>query len=94
MGWAPAHLQSIRDIEQVPVGLGKNGIPIFLKDVAHIQLGPEMRRGITDFNGLGDTVGGIVVMRHGEDAPKVIELVKDRPLGNYLGEDYHITQSL
>jgi Cu(I)/Ag(I) efflux system membrane protein CusA/SilA len=50
--------------------------PILVKQVATVSMGPEMRRGITDFNGQGDTVGGIIVMRQGEDAPAVIERVK------------------
>lgn len=52
--------------------------PIILKQVATVSVGPEMRRGITDFNGLGDTVGGIIVMRQGEDAPAVIARVKEK----------------
>lgn len=50
--------------------------PVLVKQVATVSIGPEMRRGITDFNGLGDTVGGIIVMRQGEDAPEVIGRVK------------------
>ncbi len=52
--------------------------PILVKQVATVSIGPEMRRGITDFNGLGDTVGGIIVMRQGEDVPKVIGRVKEK----------------
>lgn len=73
---ARGYLQSIQDIEQVPIGLGKNGIPIFLKDVATVQLGPEMRRGIAELNGEGEVVGGIIVMRYGQNAMQTIAGVK------------------
>ena len=56
----------------------KSRSPILLKQVAQVSWGPELRRGITDFNGQGDTVGGVVVMRQGEDAPSVITRVKQR----------------
>ena len=52
--------------------------PVLVKQVAQVSIGPEMRRGITDFNGQGDTVGGIIVMRQGEDAPSVISRVKEK----------------
>lgn len=73
---AKGYMKSIQDIEQVPVGLGKNGVPILLKDIATVQLGPQMRRGVTELNGQGETVGGIVVMRFGQNAMKTIDLVK------------------
>lgn len=66
------YLKSIQDIENIPVGLGKNGVPILLKEVAYVQLGPEMRRGITDLNGEGEAVGGIIVMRFGQNAMQTI----------------------
>lgn len=56
----------------------KSRAPILVKQVAQVSVGPEMRRGITDFNGQGDAVGGIIVMRHGEDAPGVIDRVKTK----------------
>jgi Cu(I)/Ag(I) efflux system membrane protein CusA/SilA len=75
---AKGYLKSIQDIEQVPIGLGKNGVPILLKDVADVQLGPQMRRGITELNGQGEIVGGIVVMRYGQNAMKTIAAVKEK----------------
>lgn len=75
---AGGYLKAIKDIKQVPVGLGKNGVPILLKDVAFIQLGPEMRRGIAELNGEGEVVGGIVVMRYGQNAMKTITGVKEK----------------
>ncbi len=70
--------QSVGDIEKIVVGSGGNGVPILVRDVARVALGPEMRRGIVDLDGIGDTVGGIVVMRVGENALDVIERVKAR----------------
>src|SRR5664279_5711198 len=69
------YVKSIHDIEKLVLKT-ENGTPIQVKDVATVQLGPEMRRGIADYNGLGDVVGGIVVMRQGENALNVIERVK------------------
>jgi Cu(I)/Ag(I) efflux system membrane protein CusA/SilA len=67
------------DIENAVVMLNsRSKAPILVKQVATVSLGPEMRRGITDYNGLGDTVGGIIVMRQGEDAPSVIKRVKQK----------------
>ena len=60
----------------VVVKTGKSGTPVLLGDVATIQTGPQMRRGVSDLNGNGDTVGGVVVMRHGENALNVIKRVK------------------
>tara|TARA_B110001454_G_scaffold219192_1_gene251144 strand:+ start:26719 stop:29934 length:3216 start_codon:yes stop_codon:yes gene_type:complete len=72
-------ISSIEEIENAVVTYPlKSRAPILLKQVAQVSIGPEMRRGITDFNGQGDTVGGIIVMRQGEDAPSVIDRVKTR----------------
>lgn len=74
-----ALVDKIEDIEDAVVTLNsRSRAPILVKQVASVSVGPEMRRGITDFNGLGDTVGGIIVMRQGEDAPAVIQRVKDK----------------
>src|SRR5512135_646887 len=72
------YAHSIEDFERVVVKVGADGVPILLRDVARVELGPEMRRGISDLDGLGDHVGGIVVMRYGENALNVINLVKDK----------------
>ncbi len=69
------YVKNIHDIEKL-VLRADGGIPIQIKDVAKVALGPEMRRGIADLDGQGDVVGGIVVMRHGENALRVIERVK------------------
>lgn len=70
------YLENIENIENIPLGMNVNGTPLLLKDIAEIDLGPQMRRGIAELNGEGETVGGIVVMRYGENAQKTIELVK------------------
>lgn len=86
---ATGYLQSKNDIEQIAImpasgkgsmggGMSSAGTPVYLKDIANIEEGPELRRGIADWNGEGETVGGIIVMRFGENAPAVIERVKNR----------------
>ena len=72
------YIQSLDDLKKVAAGVGENGVPILLRDVANIQFGPDMRRGIADLNGDGETVGGIVVVRYGANAYKVIQDVKQR----------------
>ncbi|MGH8507672.1 MAG: efflux RND transporter permease subunit, partial [Gammaproteobacteria bacterium] len=70
------YIKSVHDIEQIAVGASENGTPILLRDVAKVGLGPDMRRGLVELDGEGEVVGGIVVMRFGEDALKVIERIK------------------
>ncbi len=72
------YVENLEDLKKVAVGLGQNGVPILLRDVANVQFGPDMRRGIAELNGEGETVGGIVVVRSGENAFKVIQAVKAR----------------
>jgi len=69
------YVKSVADLEKLVLKT-ENGTPVTIKDVATVVLGPEMRRGVTDYNGEGDVVGGIVVMRQGENALSVIEHVK------------------
>ncbi|MBC7429546.1 MAG: efflux RND transporter permease subunit [Bacteriovorax sp.] len=72
-------VDKVEDIENAVVSYNpRSRAPILIKQVATVSIGPEMRRGITDFNGLGDAVGGIIVMRQGEDAPAVISKVKEK----------------
>jgi Cu(I)/Ag(I) efflux system membrane protein CusA/SilA len=73
---ASGYLQSVDDIGQVPLGLNDRGVPLLLRDVAQITEGPQMRRGIAELNGQGEVVGGIVVMRYGENAQVTIKGVK------------------
>ena len=72
------YVQSIADLEEVVLGVDSNGIPIRVADVANVSLGPALQRGQADLNGEGVTVGGIVVMRYGENALAVIDRVKKR----------------
>jgi copper/silver efflux system protein len=69
------YVRSIKDIETITVG-GDRGTPVLLRDIASVTLGPDMRRGIAELNGQGEVAGGIVVMRHGENALNLIERVK------------------
>lgn len=73
---ATGYIKNKRDIELIPLGVNNNGTPLLVKDIADVELGPQMRRGIAELNGEGETVGGIVVMRYGENAQKTINLVK------------------
>ena len=75
---ATGYLQSEQDLANIPLGVNSNGTPLLLRDVAEIGLGPQMRRGIADLNGQGEAVGGIVVMRFGENAQDTIDGVKAR----------------
>ena len=72
------YIESLDDIRQIALGVDGNGTPILVDDVARVGLGPEMRRGIADWNGEGETVGGIVVVRYGADTRQVITDVKAR----------------
>ena len=72
------YIQSPRDIESIPVGADGQGTPIYIRDLGHVTLGPDIRRGLAELNGKGEVVGGIVVMRYGENALEVIDRVKQR----------------
>ena len=75
---ANGYIQKREDLENIPLGVNAKGTPLLLKDVADINIGPQMRRGIAELNGEGETVGGIVVMRYGENAQKTIQGVKQK----------------
>lgn len=75
---AKGYLKSIRNIDEIPLAMNKNGIPVLLRDIAHVRLGPESRRGITELNGEGEVVGGIIVMRYGQNALDTIKEVKKK----------------
>jgi Cu(I)/Ag(I) efflux system membrane protein CusA/SilA len=70
------YIQSIKDIEQVVLGTDRQGTPILVRDLAQVSIGPELRRGAAELDGKGETVGGIIVMRYGENALAVIDNVK------------------
>ena len=84
---ATGYISSIEDLKNIPLGMTgntltnkwlANGQPLFLSDIANIVEGPQMRRGISELDGQGEVVGGIVVMRSGENAQKTIEGVKEK----------------
>ncbi len=75
---ATGFIRSIADLENIPLGIDSAGVPLLLKDVASISTGPQMRRGIAELNGDGEVVGGIVLMRFGENAKATIAGVKQR----------------
>ncbi|HEY5665622.1 MAG TPA: efflux RND transporter permease subunit, partial [Gammaproteobacteria bacterium] len=75
---ATGYLEGLADLEAIPLGVDDNGTPILLSDVAEIRLGPQMRRGIADLDGEGEVVGGVIVMRWGENASRTIGAVKAR----------------
>ncbi len=72
------YARSVEDIGSIMVGSDGRGTPILVRDVARVSLGPDIRRGVVDLDGMGDTVGGVVVMRHGENALNVIRRVKEK----------------
>jgi len=73
---ARGYLKTLDDFRETPVGLGENGTPILLRDVASVQIGPETRRGIAELDGEGEVVGGVIVLRSGENAQSTIKAVK------------------
>lgn len=75
---ATGYISSREDLANIPLGIVSNGQPLFLNDVAEIIEGPQMRRGISELDGKGEVVGGIVVMRSGENAQKTIDGVKEK----------------
>ena len=72
------YIRSLDDLKAIPVGSDANGTPIRLQDVARIQIGPELRRGVVDLNGEGEVAAGIIIMRYGENALATIERVRSK----------------
>ncbi|MGR9087043.1 MAG: efflux RND transporter permease subunit, partial [Gammaproteobacteria bacterium] len=70
------YIQSIDDINGIPLGVDANGTPIRIQDVAHVHIGPELRRGLVELDGEGETAGGVVIMRFGENAKATIDGVR------------------
>ncbi|MGF1737438.1 efflux RND transporter permease subunit [Photobacterium satsumensis] len=75
---ATGYVTNIDDLKNLPLKVTEKGTPLLLGDIADINLGPQMRRGISELNGEGEAVGGVVVMRFGENAQQVISNVKDK----------------
>src|SRR5437667_4568755 len=72
------YIQTVHDIEKLPLGTDGKGTPILISDVARVELGPDMRRGVAEFNGEGEVTGGIVVVRYGQNVMNVIQVVKQK----------------
>ena len=72
------YIESVEDIETIPVDVTPEGTPVLLRDLAQVQVGPEMRRVVADLDGEGEITGGIIVMRYGENALTTIEAVKEK----------------
>ncbi|MBF0505462.1 MAG: efflux RND transporter permease subunit [Nitrospirae bacterium] len=72
------YIKSIGDIENIPVGASISGTPVYLRDIARVQLGPEIRRGLAELDGKGEAAGGIVVVRFGQNVLSVIDRVKQK----------------
>ncbi len=97
---ASGYLQTLDDFRQIPLQLSAAGVPVTLGDVAHIQLGPEMRRGIAEMDGEGETVGGVIILRSGKNAretlaavhAKLDELKKSLPQGVEIVTTYDRSQ--
>ncbi|WP_286829221.1 MULTISPECIES: efflux RND transporter permease subunit [Kordiimonas] len=75
---ASGYIDDLKDLESIPVGHTANGTPILLKEIADIRMGPELRRGIGELNGEGEAVGGVIIMRWGENALATIDRVKEK----------------
>ena len=75
---ATGYVKGVADLERIPVMATKGGTPVLLRDVAEVRIGPEMRRGIGELDGEGEAVGGVVVMRNGENARDTIVRVKQK----------------
>jgi len=72
------YISGVEDLRNIPLGVNVRGTPILLDDVAEVRIGPQLRRGIAELNGEGEVVGGVIVMRWGENAQKVINAVKEK----------------
>ncbi len=75
---ASGYLENVADLSDIPLGVNEKGTPLVLSDVADIRVGPQMRRGIADLDGEGEVVGGVIIMRWGENALTTIDGVKSR----------------
>ena len=93
---ASGYLKTLDDFRTIPLAVGAKGVPVLLQDVARLQVGPEMRRGIAELNGEGEVAGGVIVMRSGKNAletitavkAKLAELTKSLPAGVEIVETY------
>jgi len=72
------YVRRVRDLERIPVKVSAGGVPVFVEDVGAVSVGPDIRRGVAELDGKGEVVGGVVIMRYGENALDVIDAVKAR----------------
>ncbi|MGB4812156.1 MAG: efflux RND transporter permease subunit [Methylophilaceae bacterium] len=75
---AHGYLESLNDFRNIPISVSETGTPILLSDIAHIQIGPELRRGVAELNGQGEVAGGVIVVRSEQNALEVIDAVKTK----------------
>ncbi|MCE7999951.1 MAG: efflux RND transporter permease subunit [Rhodobiaceae bacterium] len=75
---ARGYVSSIENLASIPIGRQSNGTPLLLRDIADIEIGPQMRRGVGELNGEGETVGGVIIMRWGDNALATIDAVKEK----------------
>lgn len=75
---ATGYVNELEDLRRIPLGMNDRGTPILLEDVAQVRLGPQMRRGVAELDGEGEVVGGVIIMRFGENAQTTIQGVKDK----------------
>ncbi|MGH7198454.1 MAG: efflux RND transporter permease subunit [Candidatus Omnitrophota bacterium] len=89
------YAKSVRDIENIVVATDKKGTPVLIKNIASVVMGPDIRRGLSDLDGQGDAVGGIIVMRYGENALNVINRAKEKieEITPYLPEGMEIVET-
>ncbi|MEN8108978.1 MAG: efflux RND transporter permease subunit, partial [Pseudomonadota bacterium] len=92
---ATGYIDALEDLRHIPLGVNKRGTPILLKDVSQVRLGPQLRRGIAELDGEGEVVGGVIVMRFGENALTTINRVKVKlaELGKGLPEGVEIIET-
>ncbi|MEN8205184.1 MAG: efflux RND transporter permease subunit [Pseudomonadota bacterium] len=92
---ATGYIDELDDLRHIPLGVNERGTPILLDDVAEVRLGPQLRRGIAELDGEGEVVGGVIVMRFGENALRTIEGVKEKlaELANGLPDGVEIVET-
>jgi Cu(I)/Ag(I) efflux system membrane protein CusA/SilA len=92
---ATGYVDELDDLRDIPLGVNDRGTPVLLDDVAEIHIGPQLRRGIAELDGEGEVVGGVIIMRSGENALRTIEGVKQKlaELANGLPEGVEIVET-